>query len=407
MPIYPTITDYLNTFESNICVKNLNITFIKDKNGRIIYFTGHNSLITKVTINNVTYALKLYTSYNKYREEYFNKLKTYITEQRISNLPKFDFIRDGVSIYVNDNFHTFPILITEWVEGETLDEVIKNLCYLGDKKKLYNLTNMFIEFSKNLVNSKHTHIDLKPSNIIVTKTGELKLIDLDALYIPGYMPEQVHEQGTAWYRHPNRKEHTYAKYLHDYPILVILVSLLTLENCPELYELHTNGENILLSPLDILRNRDSAFHAIKRYFNDTIYNTLINKLTTTDIKINHIENTIPIIQYIRLKCFDSEINDTILSYFEEYVHINEDMYGLKYCDLWGFVSKSGKIITPFMFSKINRASEDKIVLLKNNLWHIFTLNFTLISTFEAEDATYFKNELLPIKQNGEWNYIEI
>ncbi|MFI3268510.1 MAG: WG repeat-containing protein [Rikenellaceae bacterium] len=406
MLTYPTITEYLNAIQEDSCFKSLNVNFLRNQNNELIYFVGHDSLVLKVSINDSICSLKLYTSHNSHRETYFCHLKRHRKNTQNVYIPKFLYLNSEIRVYIDGKYQSYPTLVTQWIDGKTLNESIKELTYLGQKGQLYDLTNKFIDFSKKLIQSEITHLDLKPENIICTETSELQLIDIDAIYLPDYKPEIISEQGTVWYRHPLRKAYTYEKYLHDYPILVILVSLLTVEIKPEMYALYTNDENLLFSPLSILKNKDKAYNIVKELFKNTIYNDIVNSLDSKSVKNHNLEKFITIIHYIRFKSFANKIDNFILDHFDEYITINDSMFGIKYANLWSFVSINGDMVTPFVYSKINRASEDKIVVLKDNLWHIYTLNFTLVSSFEAEDATFFSQGLIAIRRSGKWGYID-
>lgn len=401
---YPTITDYLNSIEQPNCFNKLNVKFLKESKG-LIYFSGRESLIFKVEIDHKLYSLKVYTSYNKHRNLYFNSLKSNIKELKTLNIADFEYFNNEVTIYVDGEFQSYPALLAEWIEGETLSEKVKKFAILGLKDELHATTDKFISFAKMLINSKITHIDLKPENIIIDKIGCFRLIDIDALYFANYTPKVVSEQGTEWYRHPNRKEQTYSKFLHDYPIAIILCSLLTLEHMPEMYELYSNDDNLIFSPYNILRKKDKGYIKASNLFKGTIYQELFSTLSSESVKIEALEKLVTIISYVRLKKTNAPITEKFLTYFDEYVTINKNIYAINYMKLWSFISSDGRMITPFVYSKINRLSENKIVLQKDNLWHIYDEKLSLITSFTAEDATFFSNDRLAVKLNTKWGYM--
>ena len=79
-------------------------------------------------------------------------------------------------------------ILTEMVDGDNLDEFVsKNPDYFKDKRKLKEFVSQMLEVLDYLHNNQVLHLDLKPSNIMITRVGhKVKLIDLGFAYSDCY-----------------------------------------------------------------------------------------------------------------------------------------------------------------------------------------------------------------------------
>jgi serine/threonine-protein kinase len=88
-------------------------------------------------------------------------------------------------------------LLIEYVEGKTLDEI--------EAPELGQLVLMFCQVSSALTHMHRRgvfHGDLKPSNIMLNKTGQVKLIDFGTAWVRGQDKHRV--QGTPQYIAPEQ-----------------------------------------------------------------------------------------------------------------------------------------------------------------------------------------------------------
>jgi serine/threonine-protein kinase len=88
-------------------------------------------------------------------------------------------------------------LLMEYVEGKTLDEI--------EAPELTQLVLMFCQVSSALTHMHRRgvyHGDLKPSNIMLNKTGQVKLIDFGTAWIRGQDKSRI--QGTPQYIAPEQ-----------------------------------------------------------------------------------------------------------------------------------------------------------------------------------------------------------
>lgn len=119
----------------------------------------------------------------------------------------------------------FPTTRMEWVEGKPLNQYI--IDNAENKDLLFALSERFIEMISFLHNNKIAHGDLQHGNILVTKEGDLKLVDYDSLFVPDLEGCLDIITGKADYQHPNRRLAKISSEKLDYfSELVIYLSIL-------------------------------------------------------------------------------------------------------------------------------------------------------------------------------------
>lgn len=96
------------------------------------------------------------------------------------------------------------VVLDDWIEGETLDRVVRRAAQAGERTRLHDLAAAFDRLAAELLADERAHGDLKPENIVVGTDGGLHPIDFDAAYLPAFAGERSPELGTAAYQHPAR-----------------------------------------------------------------------------------------------------------------------------------------------------------------------------------------------------------
>lgn len=176
---------------------------------------------------------------------------------------EFSYLQDGIMIQGT----RYPVLKMEWVEASTLISYIEN--NLRDAPALGRLARAFATMTSELAAFGIAHGDLQHGNLLITPSGELKLIDYDGMFVPGLAQLGACEIGHANYQSPARNMSTWGPYLDHFSAWIIYASLLALSIEPGLWQLlRQPGDESLLFHRDDFASFDAS-----RVFNALSHST--------------------------------------------------------------------------------------------------------------------------------------
>jgi serine/threonine protein kinase len=132
----------------------------------------------------------------------------------------------------------FPVLLMDWVEGQTLSSFLQNIANNYDedysfwseeeeKTALFELKCLpynFIRAASWLIKQPFAHGDIKPDNIIIKPDGTCVLVDYDGMYVPAMQGMKIQCMGTPNFRYP-LIDQRFDKSLDNYSIAIIALSL--------------------------------------------------------------------------------------------------------------------------------------------------------------------------------------
>src|SRR5215207_4268526 len=142
----------------------------------------------------------------------------------------------------------------EWVEGPTLDVYLDEA--VGRREALMHLADDWLKLVAALSEAEIAHGDLQHGNIIV-EHGQLRLVDLDGMYVPALEGFKASEVGHQHYQHPARDITHFSRDTDNFSALVVYLSLISLAEQPELWREH-HDENLLFTRADFADPEASA-----------------------------------------------------------------------------------------------------------------------------------------------------
>lgn len=195
-------------------------------------------------------AVRCFRGYLGDRAERYSALDAHLDLKRIAALPRFRYLPKGILVVGR----RYPVLVMEWVEGPTLDVYLDEA--VGRREALMHLADDWLKLVAALSEAEIAHGDLQHGNIIV-EHGQLRLVDLDGMYVPALEGFKASEVGHQHYQHPARDITHFSRDTDNFSALVVYLSLISLAERPELWREH-HDENLLFTRADFIDPDASA-----------------------------------------------------------------------------------------------------------------------------------------------------
>lgn len=270
---YPLISEYREAIlsaEDNFS-ELTSLRPVLDSHGDPVMSSGNFAVVFKMKdeTDGKLYAVKCFIKDQEGRDESYRKIADELEVISSAYILPLRYLEN--ELFVDSAQCTreeFPVVVMEWVEGETLDAYLKR--HLTDKYELEMLSYRFNRMAAWLLAQPFAHGDLKPDNILVRKDGSLALVDYDGMFVPTMKEEKAREIGSPDYRHPLRTDSDFNEHIDDFSIAVIALSLKAIALDPQLKSEANAGDALLLSAEDFRSPADSVMlQEIQKLTNDT------------------------------------------------------------------------------------------------------------------------------------------
>ncbi|MEP5253788.1 MAG: hypothetical protein ABJQ39_01935 [Winogradskyella arenosi] len=198
------------------------------------------------------------------------EISNYLENLNNAYFAGFKYIDDAV--LVNGTLH--PIVLMDWVDGQTLKEYINS--NITDTSKILGLAEKFKEMTAYFHKENIAHGDLQHGNILVKSDDSLVAIDYDSMFIEPLNGMLDTIKGLPGYQHPTRHSNKLVNSRLDYfSELVIYLSLLIYADTPKLWDEYYETEDLLFSKEDFVNPSNSKL--ISSHLKST--NPTISELT--------------------------------------------------------------------------------------------------------------------------------
>ena len=194
-------------------------------------------------------AVKCFLKEQEGRAESYQLIAQELAYTSSSFLTPFRYLDKEIFVESQStNDEEFPVVLMDWVEGETLDRYIQS--HLDEPNALRLLAFQFSRLASWLLSQPFAHGDLKPDNILVRSDGTLTLVDYDGMFVPAMEGTAARELGSPDFRHPLRTAERFNEHIDDFPLAVILLSLKALSLSPSLWNTYGASDRLLFSASD-------------------------------------------------------------------------------------------------------------------------------------------------------------
>ncbi len=256
--VYPTGRAYLDAlYNTKICFRDPTLVggeVSLDGLGMPRPISGASASVFTITgTDGRRWAVKCFTRLIPDQQIRYQHISEALRKVEKSWRVEFSYLQDGIMIQGT----RYPVLKMEWVEASTLISYIED--NLRDAPALGRLARAFATMTSDLAAFGIAHGDLQHGNLLVTPSGELKLIDYDGMFVPGLAQLGACEIGHANYQSPARSMSTWGPYLDHFSAWIIYASLLALSTEPGLWQLlRQPGDESLLFHRDDFASFDTS-----------------------------------------------------------------------------------------------------------------------------------------------------
>lgn len=173
---YPLISEYREAIlaaEDNFS-ELVSLRPVLDGHGNPVMSSGNFAVVFKMRDENdgKLYAVKCFIKDQQGRDESYRKIADELEVVSSSYILPLRYLENELFVDSDQcDCEEFPVVVMEWVEGETLDSYLVRK--LNDKYELEMLSYRFNRMSAWLLAQPFAHGDLKLDNILVRKDGSL------------------------------------------------------------------------------------------------------------------------------------------------------------------------------------------------------------------------------------------
>ena len=250
---YPLISEYIEAIRlaADNFDKLSHLQPVLDGNGNPMMSSGNFAVVFKMYDPQAhkDVAVKCFLKEQEGRAESYQLIAQELAYTSSSFLTPFRYLDKEIFVESQStNDEEFPVVLMDWVEGETLDRYIQS--HLADPNALRLLAFQFSRLASWLLSQPFAHGDLKPDNILVRSDGTLTLVDYDGMFVPAMEGTAARELGSPDFRHPLRTAERFNEHIDDFPLAVILLSLKALSLSPLLWNTYGASDRLLFSATD-------------------------------------------------------------------------------------------------------------------------------------------------------------
>ena len=249
---YPLISEYVKAIQD--AGDNLNklayLTPVLDDHGEPFRSSGAFAVVFKMQDKSTGkyYALKCFTEEQEGRADAYRQIADELDMVDSPYITSVKYMEKELFVDCQCEEDEFPVLLMDWVEGETMEAYITAnyhnqsamslLCYRFGKMAAWLRTQSF------------AHGDIKPDNIIVRPDGSLALVDYDGMFVPAMKGCKSPTIGTKDFCHPLRTVDDFDETLDDFSLASIALSLKAISMNSTLLDTYGASDRLLFSEND-------------------------------------------------------------------------------------------------------------------------------------------------------------
>ena len=249
---YPLMSEYVSAIRdaSENLDKLAHLVPVLDDHGEPYRSSGAFAVVFKMKDEQTgkCYALKCFLEEQEGRAEAYRLIADELDCIDSSYVTSVKYLEKEIFVDSSCEEDEFPVLLMDWVEGETMETYIAN--NYQDEYAMGMLCYRFCKMAAWLRSQPFAHGDIKPDNIIVRPDGNLSLVDYDGMFVPAMKGQKSPTIGTKDFSHPLRTVDDFDESIDDFALASIALSLKAISQKPSLLDEYGASDRLLFSESD-------------------------------------------------------------------------------------------------------------------------------------------------------------
>lgn len=384
--LYPSNTQYLESISNSeglFCT--LSGVDVVDET----YCSGNFGTVFRITTDQGDRALKCFTRPQHGRLAAYEKIAEAIRPSEY--IVEYRYLNDEIFVYDDDNQECgryYPVLLMDWVDGQTLGKHIERAIYRNDMDRVRELAVKFDELSSWLLDQSFAMGDLKPDNIMVRHEDDrLVLIDYDGMFVDSMAGERAREFGTEPFQSSSRMSAPFDRNIDNYSIAYIRkafeVILLSPDRyCPSSLVEFTADE--LLS----FEECDRVFGSKYQYMGNSSEGVMIYREGELYGFI-HSDGTV--------------LTDAVFGAVQDFSA--DGLAAVSIGSKWGYIDRAGRVAIALRYDSCSPFSESKAAVCVGGKWGYVDMMGRALSRMMFDDAWRFRNGLALVRRGGKYGFL--
>ena len=274
---YPLMSEYVSAIRdaSDNLDELAHLVPVLDDHGEPYRSSGAFAVVFKMKDEQTgkCYALKCFLEEQEGRAEAYRLIADELDCIDSSYVTSVKYLEKEIFVDSSCEEDEFPVLLMDWVEGETMETYIAN--NYQDEYAMGMLCYRFCKMAAWLRSQPFAHGDIKPDNIIVRPDGTLTLVDYDGMFVPAMKGQKSPTIGTKDFSHPLRTVDDFDETIDDFALTSIALSLKAISMNSTLLDTYGASDRLLFSESDYRTPSSSkAISALQNLMCDKNFCTL-------------------------------------------------------------------------------------------------------------------------------------
>ena len=249
---YPLISEYVKAIQD--AGDNLDklsyLTPVLDDHGEPYRSSGAFAVVFKMLDKSTGkyYALKCFTEEQEGRADAYRQIADELDMVDSPYITSVKYMEKEFFVDSQCEEDEFPVLLMDWVEGETMEAYIA--ANYRNQSAMSLLCYRFGKMAAWLRSQSFAHGDVKPDNIIIRPDGSLTLVDYDGMFVSSMKGSKSPTIGTKDFSHPLRTMDDFDETIDDFSLASIALSLKAISMNSTLLDTYGASGRLLFSEKD-------------------------------------------------------------------------------------------------------------------------------------------------------------